>query len=226
MHVLVVEDEPRMAAVLKQGLNEEGHEAVVASKGREAFALARSEPFDLIVLDVMLPELDGFQITERLRTEKNQTPILMLTARDADEDIVRGLNAGADDYLTKPFSFDVFLARARAVSRRGPISEPVIYEVGDLIIHTATREVRRSGRIIRLTAREYSLLELLAKRSPRILTREAILERIWGFDGDVSVNNLEAYIHLLRSKLEQHGEDKLIHTVRGVGYCLRAEVGA
>src|SRR5215468_12438008 len=136
MHVLVVEDEPRMAAVLRQGLAEEGHDAVVATDGGEGFALARSALFDLIVLDVMLPQLDGFEITQRLRTEKNQTPILMLTARDADEDIVRGLNAGADDYLTKPFSFEVFLARVRAVYRRGPIAEPISYEIGDLIINT------------------------------------------------------------------------------------------
>jgi DNA-binding response OmpR family regulator len=205
---------------------EEGHDAIVATRGSEGFDLARSGPFDLIVLDVMLPELDGLEITQRLRTEKNQTPILMLTARDADEDIVRGLNAGADDYLTKPFSFDVFLARVRAVSRRGPIAEPVSYEIGDLVIRTATRDVLRSGRAIRLTAREYSLLELLAKRSPRILTRETILQRVWGFDGDVSLNNLEAYIHLLRGKLEQGSESRLIHTIRGVGYCLRTEADA
>lgn len=226
MHVLVVEDEPRMAQVLRQGLTEEGHDAIVATDGSEGFALARSTPFDLIVLDIMLPEINGFEIAHRLRTERNQTPILMLTARDADEDIVRGLNAGADDYLTKPFSFDVFLARVRAVSRRGPIAEPISYQIGDLVIHTATREVRRAHRAIRLTAREYSLLELLARRSPRILTRETILEKVWGFEGDVSLNNLEAYIHLLRTKLEQGSEGRLIHTVRGVGYCLRAEVEA
>lgn len=226
MRVLVVEDEPRMAAVLGQGLDEDGHDAVVAADGREGFALARSEPFDLIVLDVMLPYLDGFEITHRLRREKNQTPILMLTARDTDGDIVRGLNAGADDYLTKPFSFDVFLARARAVARRGPIAEPITYAIGDLEIDTGTREVRRSGRIIKLSAREYSLLELLAKRSPRVLTRDAILENVWGFEGDVSCNNLEAYIHLLRDKVEQGQKLKLIHTIRGVGYCLRAEAEA
>ena len=223
MQVLVVEDEPRMAAVLRQGLTEEGHDAIVATRGSEGFALARSTRFDLIVLDVMLPEIDGFEITQRLRTERNQTPILMLTARDADEDVVRGLNAGADDYLTKPFSFDVFLARVRAVSRRGPIAEPICYEIDDLIINTATREVKRARRTIRLTAREYSLLELLAKRSPRILTRETILQKVWGFEGDVSLNNLEAYIHLLRAKVDQPGEPKLIYTIRGVGYCLRTE---
>jgi DNA-binding response OmpR family regulator len=130
------------------------------------------------------------------------------------------------DYLTKPFSFDVFLARVRAVSRRGPVSEPISYEIGDLVIHTATREVRRARRTIRLTAREYSLLELLARRSPRILTRDAIVEKVWGFEGDVSFNNLEAYIHLLRAKLEHGNETRLIHTVRGVGYCLRAEAEA
>jgi two-component system copper resistance phosphate regulon response regulator CusR len=222
MHVLVVEDEPKMASVLGQGLIEEGYHAVVAADGYEALALARSGQFDLIVLDVMLPGLDGFQIAHRLRSEKNLTPILMLTARDADEDIVRGLNFGADDYLTKPFSFNVFLARVRAVSRRGPIAEPVAYQIGDLSLNTATREVKRSGRAIRLTAREYSLLELLARRSPRILPRDEIFEAVWGFEVDISANNLEAYVHLLRSKLEEGNEPKLLHTIRGVGYCLRA----
>jgi len=223
MHILVVEDEPRMADVLRQGLTEEGHETVVATRGGEGFALARSEPFDLIVLDVMIPELDGFEIAQRLRTSKNQTPILMLTARDGDQDIVRGLNAGADDYLTKPFSFDVFLARVRAVARRGPIAQPISYEIADLVINSATREVRRGKRVIRLTAREYSLLELLARRSPGIVTRDTILDKVWGYSGDVSFNNLEAYIHLLRSKVEQVPESRLIHTIRGVGYCLRVE---
>ena len=222
MHVLVVEDEPKMASVLRQGLTEEGYHAVVARDGGEGLALARSARFDLIILDVMLPGVDGFEVAQRLRTEQNLTPILILTARDGDEDIVRGLNVGADDYLTKPFSLEVFLARVRAVSRRGPIAQPVSYQIGDLTLNTATREVKRSGRSLRLTAREYSLLELLARRSPRILTRDDILQSVWGFEGDVSANNLEAYVHLLRSKLEQENEARLVHTIRGVGYCLRA----
>jgi DNA-binding response OmpR family regulator len=222
MHILIVEDESRMAGLLSQALTEDGYYATVARNGPEGLALAVSSRFDLIVLDLMLPGLDGFEIAQTLRAAKNQTPILILTARDTDKDIVRGLNAGADDYLTKPFSFDVFLARVRAVSRRGPIAAPVSYEISDLVINTATRDVRRSGRPIRLTAREYSLLELLAKRSPRILTRDAIIQGVWGFRRDVSFNNLEAYVHLLRSKLEQEGEPKLVHTIRGVGYSLRS----
>lgn len=221
MHILVVEDEPRMAALLRQGLDEEGHHSVVASDGNEGFALASSTLFDVIVLDVMLPGMDGFEITRRLRSGKNETPILVLTARDAPNDVIHGLDLGADDYLTKPFAFDVFLARVRAVSRRGPIATPVCYRIGDLALNTATREVQRARRLIRLTAKEFSLLELLARRSPRVLTRDNILEGVWGFDGDVSTNNLEVFIHLLRSKLEHPGESRLLHTVRGVGYCLR-----
>jgi DNA-binding response OmpR family regulator len=221
MQILVVEDESRMAGVLYQALTEDGHDATVAKDGKEGLALALSSQFDLIVLDIMLPALNGFEIAQRMRSAKNQTPILILTARDTDEDVVRGLDAGADDYLTKPFSLDVFLARVRAVSRRGPIAQPICYEIGDLTINTATRDVKRSGRFVRLTAREYNLLELLAKRSPRILTRDAIIHDVWGLKKEVSFNNLEAYIHLLRSKLEQDSEAKLLHTIRGVGYCLR-----
>lgn len=221
MQILVVEDEPRMAKVLQQGLTEEGHHAVVTHNGRDALAVARASRFDVIVLDIMLPGLDGFEVARRLRAEKNRTPILVLTARDSNEDVVRGLNVGADDYLTKPFSLEVFLARVRAVSRRGPIPAPVCYQIGDLIINTATRDVQRRHRLIHLTVREYSMLELLAKRSPRVVTRDAILQEVWGFEGDVSENNVEAFIHLLRSKLEQGGESKLLHTIRGIGYSLR-----
>jgi two-component system response regulator MprA len=148
----------------------------------------------------------------------------MLTARDAASDIVLGLDCGADDYLTKPFSFEVFLARIRAVSRRGPEVRPVCYQIGDLLLNSATREVRRGTRPIELTAREFSLLELLMKRSPRVLARDAIFEAVWGFDGDVTENNIEAFIHRLRAKLNAKGDTRLIHTVRGVGYCLREQM--
>lgn len=221
MQILVVEDELRMAKVLDQSLTEEGHHTVVTHNGRDALAVARASRFDVIVLDIMLPGLDGFEIARRLRAERNQTPILVLTAWDSNEDVVRGLNVGADDYLTKPFSLEVFLARLRAVSRRGPIPAPVCYQVGDLIVNTATRGVQRRHRPIRLTVREYSLLELLAKRSPRVVTRDAILQGVWGFEGDVTENNVDAFVHLLRAKLEQEGESKLLHTIRGIGYSLR-----
>lgn len=223
MRVLVIEDERRMAELLAQGIREEGHTVTVAHDGKIGFESARASAFDAIVLDLMLPEMDGFTVARRLREERNQTPILMLTARDSEEDTVHGLNLGADDYLTKPFSFEVFLARLRAIARRGPIAAPVCLQVSNLVINTATRQAIRAGRPLALTLREFNILELLAKSSPRVLSREAILETIWGHDGDVTANNLEAFIHSLRGKVERPGEQRLIQTVRGVGYALRTE---
>jgi DNA-binding response OmpR family regulator len=225
MQVLVVEDEHRMAELLRQGLEEEGHSVVSAGNGRDALAMAESYSFDAIVLDVMLPGLDGFSVARKLRAARNQTPILMLTARDATRDLVEGLNLGADDYLIKPFSFDVLLARLRAVSRRGPIPQPVTMQVADLTLNPAGREVTRKGRRIPLTRTEYSLLELLMKRAGRVVARENLIEAVWGFDTDVRNNTLDAFIRLLREKVDVPGEIKLIHTVRGVGYCLRTEEG-
>jgi DNA-binding response OmpR family regulator len=223
MQVLVVEDERRMADLLRQGLEEEGHSVILAANGRDGLAMAESHAFDAIVLDVMLPGLDGFSVARRLRGARNQTPILMLTARDASEDVVAGLNLGADDYLVKPFSFDVLLARLRAVSRRGPISQPVVLQVADLALNAASREVTRNGRRIALTRTEYSLLELLMKRAGRVVTRENLIEAIWGFDSDVRGNTLDAFIRLLRDKVDTEGDAKLIHTVRGVGYAIKPE---
>jgi DNA-binding response OmpR family regulator len=223
MQVLVVEDERRMADLLRQGLEEEGHSVILAANGRDGLAMAESHAFDAIVLDVMLPGLDGFSVARRLRGARNQTPILMLTARDASEDVVAGLNLGADDYLVKPFSFDVLLARLRAVSRRGPISQPVVLQVADLALNAASREVTRNGRRIALTRTEYSLLELLMKRAGRVVTRENLIEAIWGFDSDVRGNTLDAFIRLLRDKIDTEGDAKLIHTVRGVGYAIKPE---
>jgi DNA-binding response OmpR family regulator len=223
MQVLVVEDERRMAELLRQGLEEEGHSVVLASDGREGLAIAESHAFDAIVLDVMLPGMDGFSIARKLRASLNQTPILMLTARDATEDMVAGLNLGADDYLVKPFSFDVLLARLRAVSRRGPIPQPVQMQVQDLTLNPASREVARGSRRVSLTRTEYSLLELLMRRAGRVVTRENLIEAVWGFDSEVRSNTLDAFIRLLRDKVDVDGESKLIHTVRGVGYCLRGE---
>jgi DNA-binding response OmpR family regulator len=221
MRILVVEDEVKMAEVLRQGLSEEGHSVVVAHEGREAVSIADAGSFDLILLDVMLPGIDGFTIARRLRAQRDQTPILMLTARDAVADVVEGLNLGADDYLTKPFSLDVLFARVRAVGRRGPIPQPVCLQAADLSVNQGTRDVRRGSRAINLTRTEYSILELFMRNAGRVVTRELLIETIWGGNSDIESNTLDAFVRLLRSKIEQRDEPKLIHTVRGIGYCLR-----
>jgi DNA-binding response OmpR family regulator len=223
MDVLVVEDDTRMAKLLRQGLEEEGFTVTLSHHGKEALAIAQAGPFDAIVLDVMLPGMDGFAVARRLRESRNRTPILMLTARDDEQDVVTGLNLGADDYLTKPFSFEVLLARIRAVARRGPIAQSVFLEAGDLRVDETTREVRRGARQIVLTRTEYSLLVLLLRNSGRVVTRESIIEKVWGYDTEIESNTLDAFMRLLRSKLEVHGEAKLLQTVRGVGYRLRKE---
>jgi DNA-binding response OmpR family regulator len=223
MQVLVVEDERRMAELLRQGLEEEGHSVLLAANGRDGLAMAEAHPFDAIVLDVMLPGLDGFSVARKLRAARNQTPILMLTARDATPDMVQGLDLGADDYLVKPFSFEVLLARLRAVSRRGAIAQPPVMQVADLALNPAGRNVTRGGRKIALTRTEYGLLEALIKRAGRVVTRENLIESVWGFDSEVRGNTLDAFIRLLRDKVDSDGDTKLIQTVRGVGYCLRAE---
>jgi DNA-binding response OmpR family regulator len=220
MQILVVEDEQRMADLLKRGLTEEGHHVVVARDGATGFETARAAQFDVIVLDTMLPRMDGLTVARRLRDSRNQTPILMLTAKDAAVDIVRGLDSGADDYLTKPFSFDILLARLRAVSRRGAIPQPVRLELANLRLDPATRRVTRGKQSLNLTPREFSLLELLLRNSGRVVRRETILESVWGFDCDVNENTLEAFVRLLRLKVDAQ-EPKLIHTVRGVGYAMR-----
>jgi DNA-binding response OmpR family regulator len=223
MQVLVVEDERRMAELLRQGLEEEGHAVVVASNGTDGLSLAQSHEFDAIILDLMLPGIDGFTVAKRLRSSHNQTPILMLTARDAMQDVVRGLDAGGDDYLVKPFSFEVLLARLRAVSRRGAISKPAQLEVGDLRLDPASREVRRGARRVSLTRTEYNLLEALMRRAGTVVTRDALIGAGWGFGAEVENNTLDAFMRLLRGKIELPGEHKLIHTVRGVGYTVRED---
>ena len=219
MQILVVEDEPRMAELLRRGLTEEGHHVIVARDGRDGFEIATSSTFDVIVLDVMLPRMDGIAITRKLRELRNQTPVLLLTARDAATDIVLGLDCGADDYLTKPFSFDVLLARLRSVSRRGVIPRPAILELADLRLDPASRRVTRGDDDLALTPREFSLLELLMRNAGRVIGRDTILESVWGYGSDVGENTLEAFVRLLRLKVDTR-EPKLIHTVRGVGYVL------
>lgn len=216
-----MEDEPEIAELIRQTLAEEGHCVTLAGDGGQVTSIAQSFHFDLIVLDLMLPGKDGFEIARELRAASVKTPILVLTARDSSADIVKALDAGADDYLTKPFSLDVFLARVRAVSRRGDIPQSVRLQAGDLTLDTATREVVRGGKQIALTPREYNLLALLMRNQGRVLSRSSIVEAVWGFDSEIEENTLAVFIRLLRAKIESPGSPQLIRTVRGVGYTLR-----
>lgn len=221
MRVLIVEDERRMAALLEQALTEEQIQVYVAHDGETGLAAAQASRFEVIILDVQLPKLNGFSVARKLRSHGNQTPIILLTARDTDRDIVEGLNIGADDYVTKPFAFEILLARIHAVSRRQQLPTAVCLQVADLILNTITREVTRQGRPLRLTKREHGLLELLMRNAGRPVSRDAILESVWGFRSDVEENTVEAFVKLLRQKMDAPFSTKLLHTVRGVGYCLR-----
>jgi len=220
MQVLVVEDERRMAELLERTLSEEGHQVVVAHDGRVGFEIARCSPFDVIVLDVMLPGVDGMAVAKKLREAGNQTPVLMLTARDAPLDIVTGLDAGADDYLTKPFSIDILLARLRAISRRGAIARPTCLEIAGVKLDPASRRVTQDGEPLNLTPREYRLLELLMRNAGRAVSRDTILDYVWGFGSEVNENTIEVFMRLLRMKVDTR-EPKLIQTVRGFGYMMR-----
>jgi DNA-binding response OmpR family regulator len=220
MRILIVEDEKKMAAVLKKGLEAENHRVTLAFDGRAGLELGFAD-FDVIVLDLMLPFIDGFEVARRLRKNGNQTPILMLTARDAVPDIVKGLDLGADDYLTKPFSFEVFLARLRSVARRGSAPRPTVLQVDDLVLNPASHEVKRGERAIHLSPTEFRLLELLMRRSGRVVPRDAIVESVWDFDHEVEENTLDTFIRLLRSKIDREHDRKLILTVRGIGYTIR-----
>lgn len=223
MRILVVEDERRMADLLRQGLTEDGHQVTVAYEGPEGLSMAECARFDLIVLDVMLPRMDGFQVARRLRAQGDRTPILVLTARDSTGDIVEGLDLGADDYLTKPFSFEILLARVRAVGRRGPIPQAVCLKAADLEMNRSTREVRRNSRLVELTRTEYAILEQLMRNCGRVITRDALIETVWGGNSDIESNTLDVFVRLLRAKIEMPGEERLIRTVRGVGYSLKAD---
>jgi two-component system response regulator MprA len=219
MWILVAEDETSMGDLLVQGLEEQNHTVTLARDGEEALAAVAASVYDAIVLDVMMPRLDGFEVARRLRAAKNHTPILMLTARDSAEDIVKGLDAGADDYLVKPFSLKVLLARLRAVARRAAQAPVKELRAHDLSLDPAAREVRKTGTRISLTPTEFRLLELLMRRANRAVSRTAIIEAVWGFDHDVEPNTVDVYIKLLREKVDSKAQ--LIHTVRGFGYILR-----
>lgn len=224
MRVLVVEDERKVANFIRQGLREEGHAVEVAANGVDAVELAlEGSPYDLVVLDLMLPGRDGFQVLKMLRKQQIHTPVLILTARDSVADKVTGLDLGGDDYLTKPFAFEEFLARVRALLRRSTGQRTPLLRVGDLTLDPAKREVSRGGRRIDLTAREYALLEYFLRNTRRILTRPMIAEHVWGVDFDAESNVIDVYVRHLRRKIEETGEPRLLHTVRGAGYVLEAE---
>jgi DNA-binding response OmpR family regulator len=223
MRILVVEDERKVASFLRQGLEEEGHAVEVAGDGAAALELLDGAGYDLVVLDVMLPKRDGFDVLRTLRQQKVRTPVLMLTARDGVADKVAGLDGGADDYLTKPFAFEEFLARVRALLRRGASQPAPILKLADLALDPATRDVTRGSRRIVLTAREYALLEYFLRNQGRVLTRPMIAQHVWGLDFDPESNIVDVYVGYLRRKIDADGEARLLHTLRGAGYRLAAE---
>jgi two-component system, OmpR family, response regulator MprA len=220
MRILLVEDDRDVAEYVRRELEDEGHAVTVCHDGSSGLRAAERTAFDIIVLDVMLPYMDGLEVTRRLRRESVQTPILLLTARDAPEEIVKGLDSGADDYLTKPFSFDVLLARIR-VRTRATAGEGQRLRFADLVLDVGRREAWRGGRQIPLTRTEFSILECLMRAAGRIVPRDTLIEEVWG-ERDVTYNNLEVFIRFLRGKIESEGEPRLIHTERGVGYGLRS----
>jgi DNA-binding response OmpR family regulator len=221
MHVLIVEDERKMAELLKRGLEEENHSVNLAFDGRDALEMAQALEYDAIVLDLMLPGIDGYEVARRLRKCGNKTPILVLTARDTVPDVVKGLDIGADDYMTKPFSFEEFLARLRSVSRRSSVERPTVLQVGDLILNPATHIVTRDGEEISLSKTEFRLLEFLMRRAGRVVPRNTIVHSVWDESDDVEENTLDAFISLLRNKVDRDHKVKLIQTVRGTGYTIR-----
>jgi heavy metal response regulator len=220
LRILLVEDEPGIAQFVRQGLGEAGYAVDVAGDGEEGRAYAQAAEYDVIVLDILLPKMDGLQLLRELRAEGIRTPVLLLTACDAVEERVQGLDAGADDYLVKPFAFSELLARIRALLRRPPLQSDTILRVGDLEMDTARREVRRAGRLIELSAREFALLECLMRHRNQVLTRTQIAEHVWNFDFYNESNVVDVYIGYLRRKVDRGFSGQLIHTVRGVGYAL------
>jgi len=223
MKLLVVEDEKQLAGIIKRGLVEEGYSVDNAFDGEEAQYMAETMPYDLMILDVMLPRKDGINVCRDLRTKNQNLPILMLTAKDSIEDRVRGLDSGADDYQVKPFAFAELLARIRALLRRETVAKTPKLQVGDLTLDTVTREAWRKDKKVELTTKEYSILEYFMRRPNAVITRTMLEENIWDCDFDGVSNVIDVYIRRLRRKFDEDGEDGIIQTVRGAGYRLRAQ---
>lgn len=218
MRILIVEDEPSIANFVRQGLTEAGYAVDLAWNGREGMDYALAADYDAYVLDIMLPKMNGLELLRELRRQGDKTPSLMLTARDTIDNRVEGLDAGADDYLVKPFAFPELLARVRALMRRPPLQTETVLQIGDLEMDTAKREVRRDNRFIELSPREYAVLEYLMRHPNQVLTRTQIGEHVWNFDFYNESNVVDVYIGYLRRKIDKGGDQPLIHTIRGVGY--------
>ncbi|MEW5939842.1 MAG: response regulator transcription factor [Chloroflexota bacterium] len=219
--ILIIEDDQAILKILQRGLAYEGYTVDTATEGRTGLMLARDHQPDLVILDWMLPGMDGLEVCHRMRTASGSVPILMLTAKDAVQDRIQGLDAGADDYMVKPFNLDELLARVRALLRRTQPDRVPVLKFADLTLDTGSRQASRDTRLVQLTAKEYELLELFMRHPKQVLTREVIFDRVWGYDFGGESNVLEVYIRYLRQKLEEGGEPRLIHTVRGVGYVMR-----
>jgi two-component system, OmpR family, response regulator len=222
----LIEDEPKMAALLRRGLTEEGYAVDVVRSGTDGIWAATENPYDAIVLDVMLPDIDGFEVCRRLRKADRWAPVVMLTARDAVRDRVAGLDAGADDYLTKPFSFGELFARIRALLRRGAAERPSVLRVGDLTLDPAEHRVARGDIEVRLTAKEFALLEYLMRRAGEVLSRTRLIEHVWDFGYDGDSNVVDVYVRYLRDKIDRPFGRASIQTIRGSGYRLRTDAGA
>jgi len=223
MRILVVDDDRRLCSVIKRGLLEETHAVDVAYDGEEGEYMGEVNPYDLIILDIMMPKKDGIEMCKELRSKRINTPILMLTAKDAVDDRVRGLDAGADDYMVKPFSFNELLARVRALLRREAITKSPEIKLGDLVLNTLTREVRRGDRTIELTTKEYVILEYFMRHPNVVVTRTMLEEHAWDYDFDSLSNLIDVYIRRLRRKLDDNDNESVLQTVRGAGYRLKVQ---
>lgn len=223
MHILVVEDEKKVASFIKKGLEEEHYSVDLAYDGDEGLYKLAVNRYDLIILDIMLPKKDGLEVIREIRSKKTSTPVIMLTAKDSLEDKIKGLDSGADDYLTKPFAFSELIARIRALLRRDSLEKSNILKFHDLQLDLIIHKVSRAGKEIELTNKEYSLLEYFMRNPNKILTRTMISESVWTYDFDTYTNVIDVYINFLRNKIDKKGLSKLIHTVRGVGYILKVD---
>jgi heavy metal response regulator len=223
MRILVIEDEKKVASFIKKGLEEEHYAVDTAYDGETGLYMAGINEYDLMILDLMIPKIDGLEVLKRIRKNKNSVPILVLTAKDTVEDIVKGLDAGCDDYLTKPFNFMVFLARIRALLRREKIDKEPLLKIADLTLSPVTHKVTRMGREVDLTSKEYALLEYFMRNPDKVLTRTMISEHVWDYHFDSLTNVVDVYVNYLRRKIDKDFDLKLIHTIRGVGYILSAD---